>query len=91
MMQKKMKMTETLTNGYSSENSQRELSNEYQHDRVSMFFKNICFLVHRTKVASALKGLSELRGRILSCSDIAEGWRRVVVGLSMGDFDKAFD
>ena len=28
------KMTETLAHGYSSESAQRELSNEYQHDRV---------------------------------------------------------
>ena len=28
------KMTETLANGYSYESTQRELSNEYQHDRV---------------------------------------------------------
>ena len=34
MMQKSWKMTETLTNGYSSESTQRELSNEYQHDKV---------------------------------------------------------
>ena len=27
-------MTESLAHGYSSESSQRELSNEYQHDRV---------------------------------------------------------
>ena len=26
-------MTETLEHGYSSESTQRELSNEYQHDR----------------------------------------------------------
>ena len=26
-------MTETLARGYSSESTQRELSNEYQHDR----------------------------------------------------------
>ena len=31
-------MTETLTNGYSSESAQRELSNEYQQDRVWMVF-----------------------------------------------------
>ena len=31
-------MTETLANGYSSETSQRELSNEYPHDRVKMIF-----------------------------------------------------
>ena len=30
------KMTETLAKGYSSECTQRELSNEYQHDRVQM-------------------------------------------------------
>ena len=30
---KKWKMTETLVNGYPSESTQRELSNEYQHDR----------------------------------------------------------
>ena len=28
------KITETLSDGYSSESTQRELSNEYQHDRV---------------------------------------------------------
>ena len=28
------KMTETLTHGYSSESTQGELSNEYQHDMV---------------------------------------------------------
>ena len=50
-------MTETLANGYSSEITLRELSNEYQHDRVKMFFKNLCLLVLWTKVASALKGL----------------------------------
>ena len=27
-------MMETLAHGYSSESTQRELSNEYQHDRV---------------------------------------------------------
>ena len=35
MMQKSEKMIETLANGYSSESTQRELSNEYQHDSVS--------------------------------------------------------
>ena len=36
VMQKKTpeKMTETLAHGYSSENAQQELSNEYQHGRV---------------------------------------------------------
>ena len=37
---KYLKMTETLANGYSSESTQRELSNEYLHDRVKMFFQN---------------------------------------------------
>ena len=34
MMQKTWKMTETLAHGYSSESTQLELSNEYQHTRV---------------------------------------------------------
>ena len=34
-----------------------ELSNEYQHDRVWMVFKNRCVLELWTKVASALEGL----------------------------------
>ena len=50
-------MTETLANGYSSESTQRELSNEYQHDRVWMVLRNIGVIVHKTKVAPALEGL----------------------------------
>ena len=50
-------MTETQANGYSSKSTQRELSNEYQHDRVKTVFKNLCVLVLRTKVALALEGL----------------------------------
>ena len=34
MMGKTLKITETLACGYSSERTQWELSNEYQHDRV---------------------------------------------------------
>ena len=34
IMQKTWKMTETLAYEYSSESTQWELSNEYQHDRV---------------------------------------------------------
>ena len=45
-------MTETLAHGYSSESS-----NEYQHDRVKMFFKSNCILVLWMKVASALEGM----------------------------------
>ena len=51
------KNTEILAHGYSSESSQRELSNEYQLDRVSMFFKDLYVLVLWTKVVSALEGL----------------------------------
>ena len=58
MTQKRWKMTETLAYGYSSEGAQWELSNEYQHDRVQMVFKNLCILVLWTKIASALKGLN---------------------------------
>ena len=53
-------MSGTLAYGYSFESTQRELSNEYQHDRVSMLFKNICVLVHWTEVVLALGGLREV-------------------------------
>ena len=43
-------MTGTLTNGYSSERTQQELSN----DRVQMFFKNLCILVIWTKVSLSI-------------------------------------
>ena len=33
-------MIETLANGYSSDSTHQELSDEYQHDRVLMIFKN---------------------------------------------------
>ena len=56
-------MTETLANGYSSESAPRELSNEYQHDRVWMVFKNLCICVLWTKVASAFEELSLSGGR----------------------------
>ena len=58
-------MIETLANGYSSESTQWELSNEYQHDRVWKVFKNVCALVLWTKVASALEG-NQRFGDILS-------------------------
>ena len=53
-------MTETLANGYSSESTQQELSNDYQHDRVKMVFKNIFILALWMKGASALERLSNL-------------------------------
>ena len=40
-MQKTLKMTETFAPGYSSQSTQQELSNKYQHDRVYMVFRNL--------------------------------------------------
>ena len=51
-------MIETLANGYSSDSAQRELSNEYQHDRVKMIFIIFCAFVHLTQVTSASEGLN---------------------------------
>ena len=51
-------MTKTLANGYSSDSTHQERSNEYQHDRVLMILKKICILMLWTKVASALEGLT---------------------------------
>ena len=59
-------MTETLAHRYSSESAQRDLSNEYQHDKVEIVFKSICILVLLTKVASALEGLKVLTTMKLS-------------------------
>ena len=50
-------MTETLANWYSSESTQRELYNEYQHDRVWMVFNFFGVLVLWRKVGSALEWL----------------------------------
>ena len=52
-MQKSWKMAETLANGYSPESTQWELSNEYQHDSISVVIKNLCIFVFWAKVASA--------------------------------------
>ena len=46
-----------MANGYSFESTQRELFNEYQHDRIWMVFENVCVRVLWKKVASALRGL----------------------------------
>ena len=51
-------MTETMANGYSSESTQQDLSNGYQHDRVSIVFKDFCIFLPWTKVASSLEGLT---------------------------------
>ena len=39
MIQESWKTTETLANWYSSESTQSELSNEYQHGRIKMVFQ----------------------------------------------------
>ena len=50
-------MTETLAYGYSSASSYGELSNEYQHDRVKMVFKNLSnLLLSSIEVALAFFG-----------------------------------
>ena len=36
VVEKKLKMTEILARGFSSESTQRELSNKYQNDRVNI-------------------------------------------------------
>ena len=60
---KNPKITETLANGYSFESTRRELSNEYQDDRVSMVFEESCSLVLWMKVVSALEGLRGMGAR----------------------------
>ena len=57
---KLQKMTETLAHVYSSESTQQEISNEYQHDRVLAVCKNLCFIVFWMTVAAALEGLRNL-------------------------------
>ena len=56
MLTKSGEMTETLAHGYIYDSTPKELSNEYQHDRVWMNFINICLLVHMAKVAQHQKG-----------------------------------
>ena len=63
-------MAESLAHMYSLERTLQELSNEYQLDRVKMDFKNLCFLVLWTKVASALEGLTSGSG-VLSSIDVS--------------------
>ena len=77
MQKNTRKITETLANGYSSENTRRELSNEYQDDRVSMVFQEFCILVLWTKVVSALEGLTFI-GFNLMILFISFSWIRSV-------------
>ena len=53
-------MTETLGNWYSSESTRRELSNEYQFDRVKMIFKKSLHLC-------ALDDISLSIGELIVC------------------------
>ena len=53
-------MTEILAYGYSSESTQRELSNEYKHDMGLDRFQKSSVLVLWTKVALALEGLTRI-------------------------------
>ena len=47
-----------------------ELSNEYQHDRAQIVFKNICILVLWAKVALASEGLNSLYGEKDICTSM---------------------
>ena len=53
-------MTETLAYGYSSERTQRELPNKYQHDRVKMVSKS--FTCPYASDESSMTALQQLRG-----------------------------
>ena len=78
-------MTETLANGYSSESTQRELSNEYQHDRVSMVFKDFSVLVLWTNVASALEGFNWAKDKhFLYHSTWLEACVKVAIDFGLG-------
>ena len=56
-MQKSWKIAETLAHEYSSESTHRELSNEYQHERVCMVTQNLCTSLLWTRIVSAYEGL----------------------------------
>ena len=59
MMQKYEKSLKAWHMGYnSSESTQREHSNEYQHDIVWVVFKTFCIFLPWMKVALALEGLN---------------------------------
>ena len=72
-MQKTLKSIETMA-------EQGNISNKYQHDRVKMVFKNLCILVIRTKVATALIR----RVKILACrkyeASVTHWYDNVTVG-----------
>ena len=65
-------MNETMANGYSSDSTQRELSNVCQHGSVKMIFIIFCFFVHLTKVA--LAGRVKIRVRQLVAAGPWSWW-----------------
>ena len=74
-------MFETLSHGYSSQSTQRELINECQHDRVKGF-KNVCILVIWTLECEDLEESSLSIGRVrLIMSMIAQSILMRVTGL----------
>ena len=85
MMQKTWKMSETLANGYLYESTRRELSNEYEHDRVSMVFESICILVLWMNVVSALEGLTPYS--LLKLHETSQQYRHYTypLGLKTGE------
>ena len=64
MMQKTWTVTETLASGHLFKRTQRELTNEYQHDRDKMIIVIVCFFVHWTKlhVTLAAERINTLKG-----------------------------
>ena len=62
-LQKTWKMTETLANGYSYESTQRELSNEYQHDRASMVFEKYLSPCPLDESSLSIRGVNTKQGQ----------------------------
>ena len=70
-MQQTLKMTETLANGYSYDSAQRELSNEYQHDRVQIDFQKF---LHSCALDESSLSIERVKAiMIISDIDLAEG------------------
>ena len=61
---KNWKIFETISHRYPAKCTQRELSNEYLHDRVKMGFRVFCAVVPWKKVTSALEGFGTLMEKL---------------------------
>ena len=70
-------MTETLAHGYSSESPQWELSKEYRHNRVQMFFKDLCILVFWSQSLGRVKSIIHFINYYL-CMIMGVLWRYVL-------------